>query len=204
MATKLNSEFNYRFLVQGETIWEKIKTLQGFLVGRKRAAVLEEVSVKKLQAKISKLKWLKETTKLEYEILEMEAEIIEAESFLDDQAQCFILNTEEIIMLERLIAEAYVIAEPTRIDGYTDEQMFEANAANEFTAVLAREMYAEILSQGRPSPAKLHNAMSNPITFKALKEAGLIPTDATLPVPSNNPLLISVKGIPELLEGKIN
>ena len=46
MATKLNAEFNERYLVQGETIWEKIKTLKGFLEGRIRAAVLEEVSIK--------------------------------------------------------------------------------------------------------------------------------------------------------------
>ena len=36
-------------------------------------------------------------------------------------------------MLKKLLKELYVIAEPTRIKGYTDEQMFEANAANEFT-----------------------------------------------------------------------
>jgi len=42
MASNLNSEFNYRYQVIGSTPWEKIKTLQGFLVGRKRAAVLEE------------------------------------------------------------------------------------------------------------------------------------------------------------------
>ena len=198
MSQKLNSEFNYRYLVQGETIWEKIKTLQGFLIGRKRAAVLEEVNALKTKAKIAKLKWLKETTNLEHETLELEAELLELDSSAEDAANCYILNKTEIEMLARLLKEAYVIAEPTRIKGYTDEEMFEANAANEFTAVLAREMYAEILSQGRPSSAKLHNAMSNPVSFKALKEAGLIPTDALLPVPSNNPLSISVKIIPEI------
>jgi hypothetical protein len=52
MASNLNSEFNYRYQVIGSTPWEKIKTLQGFLVGRKRAAVLEEVAALKHQAKI--------------------------------------------------------------------------------------------------------------------------------------------------------
>ena len=45
MASKFNSEFNYRYQVIGDTAWEKIKTLQGFLEGRVRAAALEEVSV---------------------------------------------------------------------------------------------------------------------------------------------------------------
>jgi hypothetical protein len=38
MASKFNSEFNYRYQVIGDTPWEKIKTLQGFLEGRIRAA----------------------------------------------------------------------------------------------------------------------------------------------------------------------
>ncbi len=41
MASNLNSEFNYRYQVIGSTPWEKLKTLKGFLVGTKRAAVLE-------------------------------------------------------------------------------------------------------------------------------------------------------------------
>jgi hypothetical protein len=52
MASKFNSEFNYRYQVIGDTPWEKIKTLQGFLEGRVRAAALEEVSLLKNQAKI--------------------------------------------------------------------------------------------------------------------------------------------------------
>ncbi len=44
MASNLNSEFNYRYQVIGSTPWEKLKTLKGFLVGRKRAAVLEQVA----------------------------------------------------------------------------------------------------------------------------------------------------------------
>ena len=43
MASKLNTEFNYRYQVIGDTPWEKIKTLKDYLEGRVRAAVLEEV-----------------------------------------------------------------------------------------------------------------------------------------------------------------
>ena len=50
MASNLNSEFNYRYQVIGSTPWEKIKTLQGFLVGRKRAAVLEGVGTSRRAA----------------------------------------------------------------------------------------------------------------------------------------------------------
>jgi hypothetical protein len=49
MASKFNTEFNYRYQVIGNTPWEKIKTLKGFLEGRVRTATLEEVSRIKFQ-----------------------------------------------------------------------------------------------------------------------------------------------------------
>lgn len=187
MAVRLNTEFNYRYQVIGETIWEKIKTLKGFLEGRIRAAALEEVSSKKLQAKRSKLKYLKDTGGLEHEILELEGELIELNSHLPSQAEAFKLNIEEIEMLRRLIKEAYLIAEPTRIAGYTDDQMFEANAANEFTAMIAKDIQSELIAYGHPSAAKIRNAMSNPTTWNALIDAGLIPAQNNVVICSNDP-----------------
>lgn len=204
MASKLNSEFNYRYQVIGHTIWEKIKTLQGFLEGRIRAAALEEVSALQLEAKIAEVEYLKEHGK-KHEYLKAKGELIELESHQPSLKHGFELNREEIAMLERLLKEAYEIAEPTRIPGYTDEQMFEANAANEFTAMIAREIQAEIIANGRPSPAKLGNAMSNPHTFNALKQIGLIPQETVLIGPSNNPLkveLLPVESTEELVQTK--
>jgi hypothetical protein len=197
MGSKLNSEFNYRYQVMGHTIWEKIKTLKGFLEGRVRAAALEEVSRLKLESKRAKVEDLKHNGKNHEYLFEL-AELIELESHEAGLKESFELNRQEIQMLERLIKEAYEIAEPTRIPGYSDEQMFEANAANEFTAMIAREIQAEILANGRPSPVKLSNAMSNPHTFNALKQIGLIPQDTTLIGPGNNPLKI------ELIEVETN
>jgi hypothetical protein len=194
MASKLNSEFNYRYQVMGHTIWEKIKTLKGFLEGRVRAAALEEVSRLKLEAKQAKVEYLKEHGP-KHEYLEQLAELIELESHNPSLKEGFELNREEIAMLERLLKEAYDLAEPTRIEGYSDEQMFEANAANEFTAMIAREIQAEIIANGRPSPAKLGNAMSNPHTFNALKQIGLIPQETVLIGPGNNPLKIELSGV---------
>ena len=137
MASKSHTEFEYKFQVNGETIWEKIKILRGFYEGRIRAAKLQEVGNKRYQSKVEKIKWLKETNGPIHEILDLEADLLEQDSFADEAKILYELNKEEIAMLERLLQEAYVIAEPTRIKGFTDEQMFEANAANEFTAVVA-------------------------------------------------------------------
>ena len=190
--SKLNSEFNYRYQVVGETVWAKIQTLQGFLNGRIRAAALEEVADLKYRAKVWELQDLKDNNAKLNLILEKQAELVELESFREEQKVNFALNRDEIAFLKNLLAEFYAIAEPTRIEGYTDEQMFEANAANEFTHVVGREIQAEILANGRPSPAKLHNAMSNPHTFKALQAWGIIPQEAMLLVPNNDPLRIAV------------
>ena len=197
MASKFNTEFNYRYHVVGETPWEKIKTLKGFLEGRLRAATQEEVGVLKNQAKVAKLKHLQNGGQgLEHEILELKAEILEAESFKQTEEEAFKLNTEEIEILNKLLKELYDIAEPTRIKGYTDEQMYEINATNEFTVAIGKDIQAEMIANGRPSPAKIRTAMRNPQTWNALKAVGMIPKEAKILTSNINPTLkIELKGV---------
>ena len=197
MASKFNSEFNYRYQVIGDTPWEKIKTLQGFLEGRVRAAALEEVGDLKNQAKVSKLKHLQNGGNgLEHEILELKADILESKSHQATEKEAFELNRKEIEILKGLLDELYVIAEPTRIKGYSDEEMWEANQANEFTVSIGREIQAEMIANGRPSPAKLKNAMSNPHTWNALKKIGLVPKEIKILMGNTDPMLkIELKGV---------
>tara|TARA_R110001606_G_scaffold86766_1_gene196291 strand:- start:320 stop:925 length:606 start_codon:yes stop_codon:yes gene_type:complete len=196
MATKLNTEFNYRYQVIGDTAWEKIKTLKGFLEGRVRAAVLEKVSELKYQSSLAKLKRLENEAGLQEDILELKAEIMETESHQQTAYEAYRLNEDEIKIINKLLKELYVIAEPTRIKGYTDEEMFEANAANEFTVNIGREIQAEMIANGRPSAAKLRNAMSNPFTWNALKKVGLIPKETKILEGNINPTLkIQLKGV---------
>ena len=196
MASKLNTEFNYRYQVIGDTAWEKIKTLKGFLEGRVRAAVLEQVSELKYQSKLAKLKRLENETGLQEDILELKAEIMETESHQQTAYEAYRLNEAEIEILNKLLKELYVIAEPTRIKGFTDEQMYEANAANEFTVNIGREIQAEMIANGRPSAAKIRNAMSNPHTWNALKSVGLIPKEPKILEGHINPTLkIELKGV---------
>ena len=197
MASKFNTEFNYRYQVIGNTPWERIKTLKGFLEGRIRALALEEVGKLKHQAKLSKLNHLKNGGEgLEHEILELKADIIETESHEETLKEAYELTKDEIKILKKLLKELYDMAESTRIKGYTDEQMFEANAANEFTVAIGKEIQAEMIANGRPSPAKIGNAMSNPYTWNALKEVGMIPKEAKILTGKINPTLkIELKGV---------
>jgi|TARA_R110000824_G_scaffold401114_1_gene610742 hypothetical protein len=197
MASKFNTEFNYRYQVVGETPWEKIKTLQGFLEGRVRAAALEEIGDIRDEAKIVKLKHLQNGGEgLAHEILELEADILEAKSYKVTQKEAFDLNRTEIKIINKLIKELLVIAEPTRIKGYSDEQMYEVNAVNEFTVALGKEIQAEMIANGKPSPAKIRTAMRNPQTWNALKEVGMIPQEAKILTSNINPTLkIELKGV---------
>jgi hypothetical protein len=204
MASNLNSEFNYRYQVNGETPWEKLKHLQNFLEGRKRAAALEEVADLKRRAKHSELQSLKDNNALPHLILNLQAEIVEMESVQEDQKHNFDLNRKELQILHKLISELYTILEPTRIkhdDGtpYTDDEMFEANAANEFTVMIGKEIQAEIVANGRPSPAKLRNAMSNPHTFYALQQAGFIPKEMILLEGNADPRNIELRPSPSMI-----
>ena len=202
MASNLNSEFNYRYQVIGSTPWEKIKTLKGFLEGRKRAEALEKVAELKHRAKLEEIKHLKQIAALPHVILTLEAELIELESTLEDTAHAFALNKQEIVIIRKLLTELYTIAEPTRIPGYTDDQMFEANANNEFTVTIGREIQAEIIANGRPSPAKLLNAMSNPQTLESLKLIGLVPKETILLEKSDIDDILKLNNInePKLIE----
>ena len=205
MASNLNSEFNYRYQVHGETPWEKLKHLQNFLEGRKRAAALEEVADLKRRAKHSELQSLKDNNALPHLILNVQAEIIEMESVQEDQRHNFDLNRKELQILYKLIDELYLIVEPTRQkheDGtpFTDDEMFEANAANEFTVMIGKEIQAEIVATGRPSPAKLRNAMSNPYTFHALQQVGFIPKEMILLEGNADPMKIELRQSPSMIQ----
>jgi len=188
MPSKLNSEFNYRYQVLGNTPWEKIKILKGFLEGRIRAVALEEVSHLKHAAKVAELEHLKATDAPKHEQLKMQAELIELDSHMVVIDEAYELNRKEVEILNGLLAECYDIAEPTRIPGYSDEDMFEANAANEFTVSTLREMQSEIVAMGQPLAATVLHVMSNPHTLGAAIQAGLIPMQSLPLVVENAPV----------------
>jgi len=177
MAVKLNSEFNYRYQTLGLTPWEKLKQLKSFLEGRKASLKQYEIVALRRKGMVSEIEYLKKQNAPDHIIIKKEVDLLEAQVHDEIEADAHEKNVLEVELLERLIAEVYEIVEPTRIPGYTDEQMFELNAANEFTHMIGREIYAEIVAVGRPSPAKVRNAMSNPYTLSALKKCGLLPNN---------------------------
>ena len=176
----------------GNTPWAKIKILRGFLEGRVRAAAGEELSYLQHNAKIAELDYLKKENAPEHEQMRAEAEIIESKAGMAIIDEAYQLNCKEMEILNKVLAECYEIAEPTRIPGYSDEDMFEANEANEFTATTLREMQSEMIALGRPTPATVLHAMNNPHTLYAAIQSGLLPMEA-LPLLTSNPPIFAVQ-----------
>jgi len=188
MPSKFNSEFNYRYQVMGNTPWAKIKILRGFLEGRERAVGLEEVAHLTHDALIAELTYLKTTGAPEHETIRLQAQILESESGMIIVDEAYELNRQEIVILKRLLAECYEIAEPTRIEGFSDEEMFEANASHEFAITTLREMQSEIVANGRPSASTVLHAMNNPHVLTAVLQSGLLPAEAIPLLTGNAPL----------------
>ena len=188
MPSKFNSEFNYKYQVMGCTPWERIKILKGFLEGRIRAVALEEVSHLQHDALLAEMAFLKTTGAPEHEQMRLQAKVVESVSHMVIIDEAYELNRQEIEILNRLLAECYEMAEPTRIEGYSDEEMFEVNASHEFAVLTMREMQSEIVANGRPSPATVLHAMNNPHVLTAILQSGLLPADAIPLLTGNAPI----------------
>ena len=188
MPERFNSEFNYKYQVMGCTPWEKIKILKGFLEGRVRAVALEECSHLQHDSLVAEMAFLKTNGAPEHEQMRLQAKILESASHMVITDEAYELNRQEIEILNRLIAECYEMAEPTRIEGYSDEDMFEVNASHEFAVLTMREMQSEIIANGRPTPATVLHAMNNPHVLSAVLQSGLLPATAIPLLTGNAPI----------------
>ena len=188
MPSKFNSEFNYKYQVVGNTPWEKIKILKGFLEGRERAIALEECAHLQHDSLVAEMAYLKTTGAPEHEQMRLQAKIVESASHMVVVDEAYELNRQEIEILKNLLAECYEMAEPTRIEGDTDEEMFEVNAEHEFAVTTMREMQSEIIANGRPTPATVLHAMNNPHVLAATLKAGLLPAEAIPLLTGNAPI----------------
>jgi len=188
MPSKFNTEFNYKYQVVGNTPWERIKILKGFLEGRVRAVALEECSHLQHDSLVAEMAFLKTNGAPEHEQMRLQAKIVESTSHMVIIDEAYELNRQEIETLNKLIAECHEIAEPTRIEGYSDEEMYEVNASHEFAVTTMREMQSEIVANGRPNPATVLHAMNNPHVLTAILQSGLLPATAIPLLTGNAPL----------------
>jgi hypothetical protein len=109
---------------KAHTPWEKYRLLCNQLENRKQALSQVEASEKRRQARLAEFKYLQEHG-TEWEKLEAEAEILEAEAGRELSNSCIEAARQEVEFIELLIQELEPDLEATRISGYDDQQMFQ-------------------------------------------------------------------------------
>lgn len=127
MASQVNSQYAYLNLINGETIWERLRIVRNFIEDRKIAKKLQTTQELKHQACIAKVQ---EATK-ESERLFAQAELEEFEAHQEQQADAYKKLDDELAFLLKYEAELALIAEQSRIEGKSDDEMYQINMETE-------------------------------------------------------------------------
>lgn len=171
--SRVNHNVNYMYDVDGETVWEKLRTIRGMLDDRRRA--LATGSLKKQNDE--------EKFKDDNESYEYKKWVINRDfnnSLLEDCAN----EVKFLEAFESFLAEE---AEKTRILGKTDDEMYEINYFHEMEVRLVRRAQAQIMTRGVLDEELMLRLMKNKNALNLCIEQGLI-SDKVVDV-IDNPLL---------------
>lgn len=128
-----NSHFQNQYFLAGKahTTWEKYRLLKQQLEDRTAALEASKAGELRLLAKIKKLEHL-QLCGTEWEALEAEADLIEAKANLAQAKGCVEAAQDEIWFMEQLVNQLRPELEATRIEGYSDQEMFQHCQAEEW------------------------------------------------------------------------
>ena len=181
MASRVNSDFAYINLINGETVWERLRIVRNFLEDRKIAKAMQKTQNKKreaLEAKIEEatLKSAKLMAEAELEEFDAhEAQMIDGYKKLDDELK-FLTEYEK---------ELALIAEQTRVPGASDDEMYQINMHSEVVLRNLRKIETErIAGVLGCSPSTADEAMKVPGLRQQLMNTAnamalRVPVDAT-------------------------
>lgn len=164
MASQLNHNAAYLYAVEGITVWERLRVIRNFLEDRRLAYNLALLNKEKTEYEISQL-----TDSIEDSFKLREIELYKPQSE-DGIKKC----KDEIQFLEELEKQLIEKAEPLRVTGKTDDEMYEINFYNETIVRLVRKAHGEIISIGRISPETLENLFKCPPALEVLHTQGII------------------------------
>ena len=159
--SQLNRNASYLYIVDGYTIWERLRVIRNFLEDRKQSL------------EVSKAKQ-KDTAKKKETLDKDSFEYAEIEIF-EPQTKRLIEECEnEIAFLAELETKLSVEAEKTRIDGKTDDEMYEFNYFNELVQIQLMDVKSEIMALGHVSPNTMKTLLRNPNTMQEAVKLGLL------------------------------
>lgn len=169
-----NHNVNYLFDVDGETVWEKLRVIRAMLLDRQLAVGiidLKEDVCKDKEVDTTSFKYRKEQLYKEFRV-GLKQDAINEIKFLSEYAEY--LTTE---------------AEKTRIEGKTDDEMYEINYFEEMRVRLVRRAQAQVISTGRVNEELLLRLMKNKSAMDTCIQQGLLTQDVL--AFTNTPLLPS-------------
>lgn len=160
-----NHNASYLLVVDGLTIWERLRVIRNFLQDRKIALKLTNLNQRKNEAKIK-------SGELD------EFKIEELEIYKEQTEQNIKHAKDEISFLEKLEAELAIRAEETRIKGKTDDEMYEINYFEELVQLQLLQVKSEIMSVGHITPDTMKTLIRNKETMLRVVELGYLNSDA--------------------------
>lgn len=83
----------------------------------------------------------------------------------------------ELAFLRAFEERLKVEAEKTRIEGKSDEEMYEINYFEELVQIQLRDVQAEMMSLGHISPSTMKTLLRNPETLKRVVAQGFLNQD---------------------------
>lgn len=170
MTSRVNHEANYKYSIDALTPWERLRVVRNFLNERKEQLEVAEIGLEVTKRKLSELEndedWYKQ----------MEAKKIKAQ--MGTSVGVIEKARDEVEFLERYHQECIEAAEPTRIPGYSDEEMFEYNYENELIEKHIHSLKADLIAFGRPSTSTAKALMQMPPAIDRCIEIGIMGRDA--------------------------
>lgn len=139
MASRVNSDFAYINLINGETVWERLRIVRNFLEDRKIAKTLQKTQKKKREALEAKI----EEATLRSAKLMAEAELEEFDAHEEQMTDGYQKLDDELKFLTEYEKELALIAEQTRVPGTSDDEMYQINMHSEVVMRNLRKIETE-------------------------------------------------------------
>lgn len=160
---QVNHNWTYLTVVDGHTVWERLRVIRNFLTDRRQALAVAELSQLKFEA-----------TKHEMD----EWDRKEAEIMNSDMPNLIQDARDEIEFLEKLEAKLMVEAEKQRVPGKTDREMYEINFPLEAKARIIHAFKTELIAHGSVRAETMSDALKDPLVTQELLKLELINEDA--------------------------
>jgi len=154
-----NHEANYIYDVDGETVWERLRVIRSFIEDKQIAIELNLLAQEEFEAK------------------DLEPDSFEYRKYLIRKPQTDKLlqdARDEFSFLEEYERYLAAEAEKTRIEGKTDDEMYEINFYHELATRLVRRAQAQIVSMGRIADDNLLRIMKNQEALSICLNEGLL------------------------------